>query len=82
MLGVSLLVPRPAVVMIAHLILPGMQATTAISDTNIDTAVTAWPGITSPTTATTAYGDMIVGWNTAAVTTMASLFESKPTFSD
>ncbi len=48
------------------------------TDTNIGEAVTAWA--TSPSTATTTkYGD-IAGWNTAAVTSMASLFSSKPTF--
>ena len=55
MLGVSPLISRPAVVTIAHLILPGMQATTAISNTNVDAAVTSW--ITNPTTATTTYGE-------------------------
>jgi surface protein len=48
-----------------------------ITNGNIGAAVTAW--VTNPTTAATTYGD-IVEWNTAAVSCMASLFSSKPTF--
>jgi surface protein len=47
-----------------------------ITNSNIGAAVTAWA--TSPTTATTTYGN-IADWNTAAVTSMASLFANKPT---
>ena len=50
---------------------------TAISDGNIISAVSEWT--TSPTTATTMYGD-IGGWNVAAVTSMGNLFNNKPTF--
>jgi hypothetical protein len=54
---------------------------TAITNANIGTAVTAW--LTDPTTATTTYGP-IADWDTAAVTTMASLFypsgTAQPTF--
>jgi hypothetical protein len=50
---------------------------TAISDGNIISAVSEWT--TSPTTATTMYGD-IGGWNVAAVTSMSNLFNNKPTF--
>ncbi len=58
---------------------PGWASVTClISDGNIGAAVTAW--ITSPTTATATYGN-IGDWNTAAVTSMASLFYKKPTFS-
>ena len=56
---------------------PGTHAVTAITNANIGTAVTAW--ITSPTTATTTYGN-IVGWNTAAVTSMANLLYPSSTF--
>jgi surface protein len=48
-----------------------------ISNTNIGGAVTAW--VSGPSSATAAYGD-IGDWNTAAVTSMASLFGSTPTF--
>jgi surface protein len=48
-----------------------------ISDTNIGGAVTAW--VTSPSTAVTTYGN-IGDWNTAALSSMASVFASKPTF--
>jgi surface protein len=48
-----------------------------ITTGNIGAAVTAWA--TSPSTASTTYGD-IVDWNTAAVSNMASLFSSKQTF--
>ncbi len=54
---------------------------TAITNTNIGTAVTAW--LTDPRTATTTYGP-IADWNTAAVTSMANLFyqlsTARPTF--
>jgi hypothetical protein len=63
--------------LIAHLVLRRAQAQTAITNGNIGTAVTAW--VTSPSTATTTYGN-IGDWNTAAVTSMASLFYNKPTF--
>ena len=54
------------------LVLPAhVDAQTAITNTNIKTAATAW--LTDPTTATTTYGP-IADWNTAAVTSMASLF--------
>jgi hypothetical protein len=43
----------------------------AITDGNIKSAVSDWA--TSPTTATTVYGD-IGGWNVAAVTSMSNLF--------
>ena len=62
---------------IAHLIMPSAHALTAITNSNIGAAVTAW--VTDPTTATTTYGD-VAGWNIASVTSMASLFWSKPTF--
>jgi surface protein len=52
---------------------------TAITDANVDTAVTAW--IADPTTAATTYGN-IGGWNTAAVTSMSGLFQGQPTFND
>jgi hypothetical protein len=55
----------------------GTMCTTCITNSNIGAAVTAW--VTDPTTATTTYGD-IVDWNTASVTSMASLFKMKPTF--
>ncbi len=48
-----------------------------INGSNIGAAVTAW--VTDPTTATTTYGN-VAGWNIAGVTSMASLFLSKPTF--
>ena len=47
------------------------------SNGNIKSAVSDWT--TSPTTATTKYGD-IGGWNVAAVTNMYELFEDKPAF--
>jgi hypothetical protein len=47
-----------------------VAAQTAITDTNLNTAVIAW--MTNPTTATTTYGP-IADWNTAAVTSMANL---------
>jgi hypothetical protein len=54
---------------------------TAITDANLNTAVIAW--VTNPTTATTTYGP-IADWNTAAVTSMASLLfpssTARPTF--
>ncbi len=54
---------------------------TAITDANLNTAVIAW--VTNPTTATTTYGP-IADWNTAAVTTMATLLypssTARPTF--
>jgi surface protein len=46
-------------------------------DGNIGTAATAWA--TNPTAAATTYGN-IADWNTAAVTSMGSLFAFKPTF--
>jgi hypothetical protein len=56
---------------------------TCITDANIATAVTAW--VTSPSTAATTYGP-IGYWNTAAVTSMASLFypssTARPTLND
>jgi hypothetical protein len=56
---------------------PAWESLWCITNSNIGAAVTAW--VTDPTTAATTYGD-IVGWNTAAVTSMASLFTNKPTF--
>jgi hypothetical protein len=47
-----------------------VAAQTAITDTDLNTAVIAW--VTNPTTATTTYGP-IADWNTAAVTSMANL---------
>ena len=67
-----------AVLIFSCVFTPVAQAQTAITDANIDAAVTAW--IANPTTATTTYGN-IVGWNTASVTTMASQFSSQ-TFND
>jgi hypothetical protein len=67
LVGVALLLFLPAHV----------AAQTAITDGNIGTAATAW--LTNPTTATTTYGP-IADWNTAAVTSMASLFADKSTF--
>jgi hypothetical protein len=64
------------------LVLPAhVDAQTAITNTNIRTAANAW--LTNPTTATTTYGP-IADWNTAAVTSMATLFypssTARPTF--
>jgi hypothetical protein len=53
-----------------------VAAVTAITNANIGTAVTAW--LTDPTTVATAYGP-IADWDTAAVTSMVSLFKSKGT---
>jgi hypothetical protein len=50
---------------------------TTITNGNIGAAVTAW--VTNPTTAAATYGN-IADWNTAAVTSMESLFYNKPTF--
>ena len=61
LVGVALLLFLPAHV----------AAQTAITNANIGTAATAW--LTDPVTATTTYGP-IADWNTAAVTSMASLF--------
>jgi hypothetical protein len=61
LMGLALLLALPAHV----------AAQTAITDTNLNTAVIAW--VSSPTTATTTYGP-IADWNTAAVTSMANLF--------
>jgi hypothetical protein len=44
---------------------------TPITDANVAAAATAW--VTNPVTATATYGP-IAEWNTAAVTSMASLF--------
>jgi hypothetical protein len=44
---------------------------TAITNANVATAATAW--VTDPATATTTHGP-IVDWNTAALTSIASLF--------
>jgi hypothetical protein len=56
---------------------------TCITNANIASAVTAW--MTGPTTAATTYGP-IGYWNTAAVTSMDSLFypssTARPTFND
>ncbi len=58
-----------------------VAAQTAITNTNIGTAATAW--LTDPTTATTTYGP-IADWNTVAVTSIANLFypssTARPTF--
>ncbi len=48
-----------------------------ITNGNIGAAVTAW--VTSPSVSAATYGN-IVDWNTAAVTSMASVLASKPTF--
>jgi surface protein len=56
-----------------------VQAQTAIGDANIGAAVTSWA--TNPAVAAATYGP-ISGWNTAAVTNMASLFSNKPTFNE
>jgi hypothetical protein len=53
------------------------QTTTPITNTNIGTAATAWA--TNPATAATTYGN-IADWNTAAVTSMYTLFHNQPTF--
>ena len=68
-----------AVLIFSCVFTPVAQAQTAITDANIDAAVTAW--IANPTTATTTYGN-ITGWNTAAVSNIASLFANQPTFND
>ncbi len=54
-----------------------VAAQTAITNANIAAAATAW--VTNPVTATTTYGP-IADWNTAAVTSMANLFQFKRTF--
>ncbi len=56
-----------------------VSSQTAITNANIGTAVTEW--VTSPTTAAVTYGN-IVDWNIVAVTSMTSLFASKPTFNN
>ena len=48
-----------------------VTALTPITNSNIGTAATAW--VTDPATTTTTYGN-IVDWDTAAVTSIASLF--------
>jgi hypothetical protein len=69
--GLALLLALPAHV----------AAQTAITDTNLNTAVIAW--VSNPTEATTWYGP-IADWNTAAVTSMANLLypsnTARPTF--
>ena len=69
------------VVLVTLLAAPGTLAVTAITNANVGTAVTAW--LTSPTSATTTYGD-VAGWNTAAVSNMIGLFypssTARPTF--
>ncbi len=62
---------------IVQLIAPGTQAFTAITDSNIKTAATAW--VTNPTTAATTYGP-IADWDTATVSTMYNLFNDAATF--
>jgi hypothetical protein len=60
------------------LVLPArVAAQTAITDANFKTAADAW--VSNPTTAAASYGN-IAEWNTAAVTSMANLFNAKPTF--
>ena len=58
-----------------------VAALTAITDTNLNNAVTAW--VTDPTTAISTYGP-IADWNTAAVSNMANLLYPastiRPTF--
>jgi surface protein len=54
-----------------------VAAVSAITNANIGMAVTAW--LTDPTAAATAYGP-IADWDTAAVTSMVSLFKNKGTF--
>ncbi len=57
------------------------ESSACLVDGNVGTAVTAW--LTDPVTAATSYGP-IADWNTAAVTSMASLFypsnTARPTF--
>jgi surface protein len=53
------------------------ESSACLIDGNIGAAAMEWA--TDPTTAATTYGN-IADWNTAAVTSMASLFSSKPTF--
>jgi hypothetical protein len=60
------------------LLLPAhVTALAAVTDANVAAAATAWE--TNPVTATATYGP-IASWNTAAVTSMASLFKRKETF--
>ncbi len=54
---------------------PAWNSLSCITNSNIGAAVTAW--VTNPATATTTYGN-IADWNTAAVTSTASLFADKP----
>jgi hypothetical protein len=58
-----------------------VAAQTAITNANIAAAATAW--VTNPVTARSQYGP-IADWNTAAVTSMTSLFNpagtARPTF--
>ena len=58
-----------------------VAAQTAITNANIAAAARAW--VTDPVMATTTYGS-IADWNTAAVTSMTSLFNpagtARPTF--
>jgi hypothetical protein len=67
-------IPKPALLL---LIFSPTAVAQAITDRNIKSAVGAW--ITSPTSATTTYGN-IGDWNVATVTDMNGLFMSKPTF--
>ncbi len=53
------------------------ESSACLIDGNIGAAATAW--VTNPTTAAATYGN-IADWNTAAVTSMYQLFQSKPTF--
>ena len=54
-----------------------VAALTAITDSTVGTAATAW--VTDPATVTTTYVP-IADWVTAAVTRMAGLFATMPTF--
>jgi hypothetical protein len=54
-----------------------VTALTAITNSNIGAAATAW--VTDPATATTTYGN-IADWDTAAVTSMANMFNAAAAF--
>jgi hypothetical protein len=58
---------------------PVARALTAITDTNVGTAATAWA--TDPTTAGATYGN-IGDWDVSAVSNMYQLFYSKSTLND
>ena len=64
--------------MVLAFLTPAAQAVTDITDSTINTAVTAWVTNPNPTTATTTYGN-IADWDVSTVSDMDSLFEDKPT---